>query len=102
MLHQDIGADQLDTVIQLHKLPVARFLKYTENSSGNCWYASIAKIINRQVEEGKMDLSELQIESEGPVSHQNVRTAVTKFMESDDCITAEYWIEQHFGGNRER
>ena len=86
----------------MHKVPVERFIDYAETSSGNCWYASIAKIINTLVEKGKMSLSELRIKTKGPVSHQDVRAAVVKFMESDDCIMAEYWIEQHFGGNRER
>ena len=95
-------ADKLDQVIKMHKLPVERCVDYVENSSGNCWYASIAKVVNTQVEEGKMDLSELQIKTRGPISHHDVRMAVGKFMESNDCIMAEYWIEQHFGGNRER
>ena len=89
-------------VIKMHKLPVERCADYVENTSGSCWYASIAKIINTLVEEGKMNLNELQIEAKGLVSHQDVRAAVANFMESDDCIMAEYWIDQHFGGNRER
>lgn len=96
------GDDRLDKVIKMHKLPVERCIDYVENTSGSCWYASIAKIINAQVEEGKMSLSELQIKTKGLVSHQDVRAAVVKFMERDDCIMAEYWIEQHFGGNQER
>ena len=89
-------------VIKRHKLPVERCVDYVESTSGNCWYASIAKIINTLVEEGKMSLSELCINTKGPVSHQDVREAVAKFMESDDCIMADYWIEQHFCGSQER
>ena len=96
------GDDRLDKVIKMHKLPVERCIDDVENTSGSCWYASIAKIINTQVEEGKMSLSELQIKTKGPVSHQDVRAAVGKFMERDDCIMAEYWIEQHFDGNQDR
>ena len=95
------GDDRLDKVIKMHKLPVERCIDDVENTSGSCWYASIAKIINTQVEEGKMSLSELQIKTKGPVSHQDVRAAVGKFMR-DDCIMAEYWIEQHFDGNQDR
>ena len=89
-------------VIKRHKLPVERCVDYIESTSGNCWYASIAKIINTLVEERKMSLSELCIKTKGPVSYQDVRAAVAKFMESDDCIMAEYWIEEHFSGNLER
>ena len=102
VFYQVVEADKLDMVIKMHKLPVERCVDYVESTSGSCWYASIAKIINTLVEEGKMSLSELQIKTKGPVSHQDVRAAVAKFMESDDCIMAEYWIEQHFGGDLER
>ena len=77
-------------MIRSHKLQVERFPDFKENS-GNCWYASIAMVINKLVEEGRMSLNEL-----------NLETAVTKFMESSDCIMADYWIEHHFGGSQER
>ena len=49
-----------------------------------------------------MSLAELKIDKEKPLTHEDVRVAVTKFMESDDCIMADYWIEQHFCGSQER
>ena len=88
-------------VIRSHKLQVERFPDFKENS-GNCWYASIAMVINKLVEEGRMSLKELNLETGGLITHQDVRAAVTKFMESSDCIMADYWIEHHFGGSRER
>ena len=102
IFYQGVDSDKLDMVIEMHKLPLERFPDYVENTSGSCWYSSIAKNINTQAEEGKMNLIELGIKTKGPVCHQDVRMAVVKFMESDDCIMAEYWIEQHFGGNLER
>ena len=94
--------DRLDMVISSHKLPVERFPDNFESSPGNCWYSSIAEVINKEVEEGRMSIAELKIDKEKPLTHEDVRAAVTKFMESDDCIMADYWIEQHFGGSQER
>ena len=99
---QDCLTDKLDVVIEMHDLAVERFPEYVEVSDGNCWYASIAKVVNHLEEKGEMSLSELRIESEEPISHQDIRTAVTEFMQSDDCINTNYWIEQHFDGSRER
>ena len=101
-MYQDCNTDKLEMVIHMHNLQVERFPDYVELSDGNCWYASIAKVVNHLVEKGEMSLSKLRIESEGLISHQDIRTAVTEFMQSDDCINADYWIEQHFDGSRER
>ena len=98
----EFNQDQLDLVINIHKLPVKRFPDNFESSPGNCWYSSIAEVINKEVEERRMSLAELKIDTEKPLTHEDVRAAVTKFMESDDCIMADYWIEQHFGGSQER
>ena len=94
-------ADELDMVIRSHKLQVERLPDYKENS-GNCWYASIAMVINKLVEEGRVSLNELNLETGGLITHQDVRAAVTNFMESSDCSMADYWIDHHFGGSHER
>ena len=48
--------DRLDMVISSHKLPVERFPDNFESSPGNCWYSSIAEVINKEVEDGRMSL----------------------------------------------
>ena len=76
----------------MHNLPVQRFLDYAGSSPGNCWYSSIAKVIDTHVKDGRMSLSELQLKGTGPVNHQDVRAAVTKFMESVKETQAQHMV----------
>ena len=99
---QVIEADNLDRVIQRHNLPVERYFNYEQNSSGSCWYASIAALINIKLAEGKMSLAELKMSARSPVSHDEVRLTVCNFLASDECIMKEFWIKEHFDGKKDR
>ena len=89
-------------MIQKHNLPVEQCVNYEKNSSGSCWYASIAALINCKMDEGKMSLDELKMKTKGPVGHREVRKAVCDFLVSNDFIMREFWINEYFQGNNDR
>ena len=96
-------ANQLDRMIERHKLPVVR-CDYKENSSGSCWYDSITCWINKALEEKTTDLDHLDLKTTkgARVSHSEVRDAVCNFLQSNNCIMKEEWIKEFFEGNEER
>ena len=97
-----LGAE-LDKVIKRHQLKVVRAFDYNENKTGSCWYDGIAFWINKALDKRTINLDQLKLKKTGArVTHPDVRSSVCDFLESDDCIMKEYWIEELFGGNKER
>ena len=97
------AANPLDKVVESNKLPVARCVNYKENDTGSCWYDSVAFSINKDLAEGKINLDQLKLKTKGPrVAHPEVRAAVCNFVQSDDCIMKQSWINDYFKGDKKR
>ena len=99
---QATSTDKLDRVIKKKKLPVERCVNYVENTSGSCWYASIAWLINLAVEEGKINLAELEMSNKQSITHHDVRSSVCDFLTGNNFILKESWINEYFDGNKNR
>ena len=99
---QATSTDKLDRVIKKKRLPVERCVNYVENTSGSCWYASIAWLINLAVEEGKINLAELEMSNKQSITHHDVRSSVCDFLAGNNSIMKEFWIDEYFDGNKNK
>ena len=96
------AANPVDSVIKRHKLNVMR-CNYKENRSGSCWYDSITFWINKALEEGTINLDQLNLKTKGErVTHPEVRDAVCNFLQSDNFIMKDECIKELFDGNKPR
>ena len=95
------GPDELDCVIKRKQIPVDR-AEFNGGTPGNCWYASIAFLVDRNIQDGRMSREDLNISPTALVDQQTIRSAVCAFIESADCILRDDWIDAHFGGDYNR